>query len=126
MLLLPHPSPRPPPRSGEGEQKVGSPSPLRGGGRGGGLSAKNTVHFGAAIADAVELVAAREIDDPLLTCLLRVDGRVEDLLAVVIADSQQVAATVDDAALPDEGEATLLADTVDRRVINAVLQDSGR
>src|SRR5262245_40714744 len=126
MLLLPHPSPVPLPETERGSRKAVSPSPLRGGGRGERLFAKNTVHFGTAITDAVDLVAAGEIDDPLLTCLVRVDGRVKDFLAVVIADSQQVAATVDDAALTDEGKATLLADTVDSRIINAVLQGSGR
>src|SRR5262249_56356469 len=45
--LFAHPSPQPPPRSGEGEQTSFSPSPLRGGGWGGGFGSRRSVLLAA-------------------------------------------------------------------------------
>ncbi len=63
---------------------------------------QQAVHFRAAVGEAVDLVFARDADDPLATGLGNIDFGVEDLFLLRTGLRQRFAAGVDDLAATDE------------------------
>src|SRR5207244_1027790 len=83
------------------------------------------VHLRPAVANAVDLVLAGNMNDSLVPGLLRIDLGVEDGLLFALAVGQQFAIAVDEPAMADEAEAAFFADAVDGDVVDVIFQSAG-
>src|ERR1019366_1473344 len=82
-----------------------------------GLAGDGAIQRRPAVARAVQLVFAGDVDEVLVARLLRVDLGVQDCRLIVLADRQELAAATEDAAHADEAETALGADAIDSRVV---------
>src|SRR5438552_17144784 len=88
--------------------------------------ADRSVHLRPAIAEPVDLVLARNVDDAFLAGAQWVELRVEDARLLIFAFCQKGAVASQNATHADEAKAALDADAVDSGKVNMILEGAGR